>query len=282
MGSCQVCSSAATSPHFVKLGFEFVRCSGCGHISVNNVVQPETLAQHYGTTFFEGGDYSDYLGDRAILQRNFRRFATKLARFAPGGRLFEIGCAYGFFLDVARDRWDVSGIDIAEDAVVYARNQLKLRVTCGNLLQVELPSQSAEAVVMWDTIEHLERPSDYVAKAAAMLTPGGVLALTTGDAGSLLARARGKQWRLYHPPSHLHYFSRDTIGRLLRRNGLELVHFEHVGYSRSLDTMLFRLFGNGSSPSSARLYDLARATGLASVSLYLNLFDIMFVVGRKP
>jgi hypothetical protein len=281
MASCQICDCPVSAPHFVKSGFEFVRCSGCDHISVNDVVRPETLAEHYGTTFFEGGDYSDYRGDKAILQRNFRRFARKLARFAPGGRLFEIGCAYGFFLDVARDRWDVSGIDIAEDAIAYARNQLDLRVTCGDFLREPMLPECADAVVMWDTIEHLERPADYVAKASAMLPAGGALALTTGDVGSLLARARGKRWRLYHPPSHLHYFSRDTMDRLLRRNGLELVSFEHVGYSRSVDTMLFRLFGNGSSPSSARLYDMARATGLGSMSLYLNLFDIMFVVARK-
>ena len=60
---------------------------------------------------------------------------------------------------------------------------------------------------MWDTIEHLKRPDLFVQKAAADLRPGGLIALTTGDIGSLNARLRGARWRMIHPPTHLHYFS---------------------------------------------------------------------------
>jgi SAM-dependent methyltransferase len=43
--------------------------------------------------------------------------------FHRGGRLLEIGCAYGFFLEEARRFYDVAGIEIADAAVAFCRNR---------------------------------------------------------------------------------------------------------------------------------------------------------------
>jgi hypothetical protein len=60
--------------------------------------------------------------------------------------------------------------------------------------------------------------------ASRDLEPGGLLALTTGDIGSLNARLRGSNWRMIHPPTHLHYFSVQSITSLLKRHGIDTVH----------------------------------------------------------
>ena len=63
------------------------------------------------------------------------RIATELQRaekmaadgkLKPDGKLLEIGCAYGFFLDLARKHWDVRGLDVAEEGVAHARDDLGL------------------------------------------------------------------------------------------------------------------------------------------------------------
>ena len=57
----------------------------------------------------------------------------------------------------------------------------------------------------------------FIAKIAEVSSPDALLVLTTGDIGSRLARMRGQKWRLIHPPSHLHYFDRVTVTRLLAK-----------------------------------------------------------------
>ena len=73
---------------------------------------------------------------------------------------------------------------------------------------------------MWDVIEHLPDPRRTVEAAWERLRPGGLLALSTGDVGSMAARLHGRDWSLMTPPWHQFYFSRKTmraaaqIGRL--------------------------------------------------------------------
>jgi SAM-dependent methyltransferase len=280
---CEVCGSLGRAPLFDKAGYRVVRCTGCGHIFVPLQLTDAELAHKYESEFFSEGAYSDYVRDREVLQRNFARFVAILRshRPEPGGSLFEIGAAYGFFLDLAKRHWRVQGVDISVAAVAFARDTLGLDVVCGDFLDLPVTRETYDIVVMWDTIEHLRRPRAYVERARAILKPGGILALTTGDVGSLMARIRGPSWRLYHPPFHVHYFSRLTIARLLERCGLRPLEIKSIGFFRSLDTMLFRLAHDRDSGVLRGVYRMATKTGMTRVPVYLNLWDIMLVVARR-
>ena len=58
------------------------------------------------------------------------------------------------------------------------------------------------------------------------------LALTTGDIGSVNARLRGHKWRMIHPPTHLHYFSAETMKALLDRHGFRQSSISVIPVSR--------------------------------------------------
>ncbi len=205
---CEVCTNEGQESIFSKKGYEFLRCLRCGHISVQLDISDAELVRMYESCFFSEGAYADYVKDKEVLQKNFSRFIAILRQYSPGGLLFEVGCAYGFFLELARQHWQVGGVDINRISTSFARERLGLDVMYGNLLDLPIKDETYDVVAMWDTIEHLRNPADYVSKISMILKPGGILALTTGDVGSLVARVRGRQWRLYHPPFHLHYFSR--------------------------------------------------------------------------
>lgn len=281
MVACEVCLAQDHQPLFEKAGYRFERCRGCSHVRVQPDDVPGDLAAYYGRTFFADGGYADYVGDRVVLRRNFERFIRRIRRHGAGKRLFEIGCAHGFFLDLARRHWEVGGIDISPLAARYARDQLALDVVCGDFLDHPIAPSSVDVMVMWDTIEHLLHPAAYVQKIAECLKPGGLLALTTGDAGAVVPRLRGRRWRLYYPPEHLHFFSRATMCRLLARHGLKPVSIEPIGFSRSLDMMLHRMWADRKTGATVPLYRAAKAVGVTDIPVYLNLFDIMFVVAAK-
>jgi SAM-dependent methyltransferase len=229
--------------------------------------------------YFFGEEYLNYIEEKPTLQRNFADRITTLRRFSSGGRLFEIGCAYGFFLELAQRFWTVEGCDISEDGCAHAQ-QRQLKATCAEFLQLPVEPNSYDVVSLWDTIEHLPRPDLYIQKGAEMLSPGGLICLTTGDLGSLVARIRKDRWRLIRTPTHLYFFDRQSMERLLMTHGFEVIHFEHCGYYRSVQQILYSLLVlNHETPGRKKAYEVLKS--VFGFSLYLNLYDIMFVIARK-
>lgn len=182
-------------------------------------------ASIYTEDYFQGGQhdgYADYAGSADDLRREFRRTLDALP--VKSGKLIEIGCAYGFFLDEARGRFDVCGVEVSDAAreACIARGHVVARDFAG--VRARGPFDVA---VMLDVIEHLARPGDLLAELADALAPGAPLVITTGDFGSPLARAMGKRWRLMTPPQHLWFFSPGTLATLLERNGFSVTAVTH-------------------------------------------------------
>lgn len=257
-------------------------CTSCGFITANVALSDAELAALYGRDYFHGQEYADYEAEERSLRENFRRRITVLQRqigdFAKA-RLFEIGCAYGFFLDeVKGDVATASGMDISADAVAEGVRRFGVEARCGDYLATEI-GQDHDVVAMWDTIEHLGRPDLFLAKAARDLRPGGHIAITTGDIGSAFARFRGRRWRMIHPPTHLHYFSAATLSALLERSGFEVVHVSHPGITRNVQSALYIILAL--KLGMPGLFRFVRSLRIFNFSLTVNLHDIMFVVARR-
>jgi SAM-dependent methyltransferase len=200
-----------------------------------------------------------------------------------GGRrkLLEIGSAYGFFLEVARRRFAARGIDITREGCEYAKQRLGLEVLCADFMSVDFPSEYAEIVCMWDTIEHLARPDLYVEKIARIISPKGLLCITTGDIESIMARLRKGKWRLIHPPTHLYYFSRRSLGKLLGKFGFKIIYAEHCGFYRSLEQMTYGLFYLNKGKGSKAIYKGLSKLPVMNRSVYVNLGDILYVIAER-
>ncbi|WGD55349.1 class I SAM-dependent methyltransferase [Bradyrhizobium sp. CB1650] len=277
--NCLVCGGAYKPSHLPGL----FKCSSCGFISANLQIPEAELEALYGTDYFHGQEYLDYAAEAESLRVNFRRRISTLNQLRPNlieAELFEIGCAYGYFLqEVAPSVRRAFGIDISADAVERAIKDQNVAAEHADYLSYDL-GRKVDVITMWDTIEHLKRPDLFVEKAADDLKTGGLLAITTGDIGSYVARLRGKHWRMIHPPTHLHYFSVNTLSRLLKRHKLNVVYVAHPGNSRRLRSVLyFLLVLKG---KQRRLYDALRGSPVFNLDLTVNLFDIMYVVARKP
>jgi 2-polyprenyl-3-methyl-5-hydroxy-6-metoxy-1,4-benzoquinol methylase len=257
-------------------------CAECKFTTANLTLSEEQLRQLYTADYFAGNEYRDYVADREVIEKQFRQRLKRLLRFIPDAStksLFEIGCAHGFFLEVARNAFrSLAGIDLSEEAVAYARQNLGVEAQSSEFLTHQF-EVSPDVICLWDTIEHLARPDLYLRKIADLLPSRGVLALTTGDLDSWLARVRGSKWRQIHPPTHLHYFSRKTLRRLLLRNGFEIACLRSEGMYRRVDTMAYIVLCL--KHRHRQLYSRLSKTRLLNWDLYLNLGDIMFVVARK-
>ena len=263
------------------------KCLACGFITFRDY-KAQALLEIYSDEYFAGAEYADYVGQQDAMRRSMRRHLKQMNRYNPKhGSLLEIGCAYGLFLDEARSYFScVSGIDICTTPTTYAKERLGLDVYCDDFLKRDFGDVRFDVICFWDTIEHLAAPEAYIEKAAGLLNSEGMIFLTTGDIDSFNARLRGGNWRQIHPPSHLHYFSRDTVTVLLNRLGFEVTGIESTPYYHTAYNILasIRLRGGFSGRLASFALSLPVEKLARRLGFWINLGDIMFVAARvvKP
>jgi SAM-dependent methyltransferase len=280
--ACIVCDAHAWAPLYRVL----VRCARCGFVRAADLPASDDLARLYGPGYFRGEEYADYLGDEQVHLENFRRRFVRVT--AVAGRiesLYEIGCAYGLWLQTARANGvRAAGIDISSEAVRHAADTLKLDAALGAFDAARIGPGEFQAYCMWDTLEHLSHPETYVAKIAELLPAGGWFFLTTGDLGAPLAQRQAERWRMIHPPTHLQYFSRDTVRRFLARHGLQATHIESTPMCRSVHGTLegLKLLGTEPLRTLAGVVSSLVPRAIAKrLRFSIDLGDIMLVCARK-
>jgi len=201
--------------------YRAVRCR-CGFWYLSPRLAEEEMHRTYrDDRYFEGGGlgYSSYLAQEPTLRRTFVHLLDSLAqRGMTGGRLLEVGCAYGFFLDEARGRFErCEGTELSEAAARAAAPRVD-RVRLGGLEQLE-PGERFDVAACIHVIEHVYEPLSFVRQIREHLSPGGWLILATPDMGGFWRHLQGRRWPFYKMPEHVTYFDRKSLARLLELAG---------------------------------------------------------------
>ncbi|MBI3154355.1 MAG: class I SAM-dependent methyltransferase [Burkholderiales bacterium] len=217
--ACLVCGSTSRAQRFVQRGYPVYRCLGCGLQFVWPTPTAQELSDHYARNY--AVSLERYAAAR---ERNIARIA-ELERWRPErGRLLEVGAAYGHSLALARDMgWDVAGVELSGAAAAYAREHFGLEVFGSDLGEAPLEPGSFDAAILWHVLEHSRDPKAQILRLASLLRPGGVLGIRVPNAESFGSRVAGVWWPWMCPPTHLWFFSRSTLPRLLRDCGFEVV-----------------------------------------------------------
>jgi SAM-dependent methyltransferase len=276
--ACQACGSSS-EPRlcYRKSGYPIRRCNECGLGSTGLSADFDPTGI-YSRGYFSGGQndgYADYPGSEPVLRKEFRSALRRLkAAGRSDGKLFEIGCAYGFFLLEATRTFQVSGIEMCEEAADHCRRR-GLDVSTGFAAEEELARKGPfDAVVMLDVIEHLPDPWHVLCLAHRHLSPGGHLMITTGDWESIASRVMGPSWRLMTPPQHVFFFSRKNIHTILARAGFRVLELTRPGKLVPVNLALYQMLRIlGVKPRTFPL--------LNNVGIPINLFDAMCVIAVR-
>ena len=286
---CGLCGTQRSHPLFDIKGFTIVRCESCDLVYTNPRLKKEVLPQVYDEKYFKSDDslvhgYEDYALDQPAIQRTFQKRWELMSRFIQKkkGRILDVGCAYGFLLDLVRkEGWGTKGLDASSHAVQFAQQKLKLDVEKSDLTSFSFPPNSFDVVVMWDVIEHVPNPIQTLQSTYDVLKPGGILSLITPDQGSLSARLMKQKWVEYQKPDeHLYFFSKKTMDDLFRKTGFKRVWRGTAGKIVTVGFALERL--KAYQPHVFGLLNqMATKTRMDSINVPVNPMDKMFVLGQK-
>jgi 2-polyprenyl-3-methyl-5-hydroxy-6-metoxy-1,4-benzoquinol methylase len=180
---------------------------------------PEDYEAHVGTRRQQLGWLH-----RTVYLYGIQKRHRAIMRYIPPGRLLDIGCATGAFLDNMRERgWEVAGIEPSVRAATYAREELGLDVQNTALETAQLESESFDLVTMWNVLEHLSDPQRALHRIRETLRVGGLLVFAIPNVESYAVRLFGKYWAGYDIPRHLFVFPRATLERMVQVAGFEVL-----------------------------------------------------------
>lgn len=218
---------------FQANGCGLARCTGCGLVYVNHKFTAQELAQYYREGYYCGECglvYENYFADEELKIQGFRSRVEQIWKhYIHRGKLLDLGCAAGYFLEAAKPYFEVVGVELSDYAARYAREVFGHTVITGEVFDGKFPSNYFDVVTMWDVIEHLPNPRAVVQEIYRILKPRGLLVISTGDVESLNARRNLKGWKLIAPPWHLFYFSKRTLRQLLSTTGFRVRAIETNG-----------------------------------------------------
>jgi 2-polyprenyl-3-methyl-5-hydroxy-6-metoxy-1,4-benzoquinol methylase len=281
MQQCLICSNNS----FILLYDDtLLQCKKCGFVTANMHLTDHELKAVYNKEYFNGEEYQNYLEDKEVIQKNFfnrLKSIRKKINISSNASYLEIGCAYGFWGEIITRETSKPylGYDVSEEAVSYAKQVLKLNVKTQNYLDAPLPEKNYTDVFMWDVIEHLKSPEKYLKKISDEIADQGRVYITTGNINSLLAKIQKKKWRMIHPPTHLHYFSKKTIKLLLEKNDFIVENIRYIPIYRSLRQIFYSLFIL--NKPFGKLSNAIYTQIPQKAFLKINTYDIMLIIATK-
>lgn len=264
---------SCTSNAFGQCG-PIVRCLGCSFVYLNPRPTADTILGAYQRVV--DMRYDEERDGRLLT---FEESLAHLIRHERSGRLLDVGCLTGVFLQVACEGgFEVMGVEPSEWAARYAMKQ-GFQVHHG--VTSELPDEAGrfDVITCWDVVEHFSDPREELRQMRRLLRPGGLLALSTMDVESLAPRLLGRRWPWYMQ-MHLCYFSRRTLDQMLREVG-----FEPVEYARHRRTVRLGYLVSRLEPYTQLGYRAAEAVvsrlGLSDLPVSVDLGDLFVAYARR-
>jgi 2-polyprenyl-3-methyl-5-hydroxy-6-metoxy-1,4-benzoquinol methylase len=276
---------------------KILRCSNCALLYLYPWPDAEETEAVYGDTYFRNLEllqgqnrsifgYTDYIAERFNKQPQFAEIAREirslLVPLDRTPRLLEVGCGFGYFLDEAfEEGFSVTGVEFNPKAIERLSRKYVFPIKSGALEKVELEPGGFDAVAMFDVIEHLRNPFVCIDKIYDALAPGGLLAISTLDAESLVSRLIGKRLEDFRRTrEHLFFFSRHTLRRILEDHGFDLLLIRSIGHTFEINFLLNRLTLYN-QPVFSALRRIVDKLGLGSLQLRVNPHTKMIAIARR-
>ena len=244
---CNVCGSASYRVLYKKRdplsrqSFNVVVCSKCDLGFVNPRPTAEIMKHYYHAHYYLNR-FDDKKGlpgkKKTGLVKLYEFFWRTYSRYYPprvlktekdicnrytkgGGKLLDIGCANGDFLNVMQDSgFEVCGLEFSDHFI----NKFGLNIFKGRLCDAPYSAHCFHLVTMWAVLEHVSDPMEYLKEIHRILKPGGVVIF-------LVPNLKSVPFGICHNddiPRHLYLFSPKTIKEMLTRSHLTLKALIHT------------------------------------------------------
>ncbi len=236
--SCPVCTCSeaeeqgAYKDHSIsKEVFGISACANCGCWYTTPRPTQDKLSRYY-----QSDEYISHTGTKRNLfehiyhwvrKRTLRAKSRLISSYEPNGKILDIGCGTGAFLEEMRARGYIT-YGMEPDA--GARAKASAASTVYGSLEQAKTSAPFSIVTLWHVLEHLPHPRNTLKTIHAITSSNALLVIAVPDRESWDAATFSSDWAAYDIPRHLSHFRRSDISKLLKEHGFELLKIRSMWY----------------------------------------------------
>jgi SAM-dependent methyltransferase len=224
--TCPVCSETLPkkTKHLMISEYAYYICPHCSSYVLDPLPSSDDLKKIYesGDYFVDG--YIGYFESTDIQIKNFSQYIKTFSSVIKKNALIaEIGSGSGDFIRSMHNHGfnNVVGYELNP----HAREMAKAAGL--NIKPQDEFFQNAgpkiDLLCMFDVIEHIPDPEDFLVHCKDILAPDGLIAMVTGNIGSITSRLLGKMWWFLTPPDHCIIYTKDSMRTMLQRLDYEVV-----------------------------------------------------------
>lgn len=210
--------------------YKVLGCKTCSLVFVHPQPQRQELAVHYNEDY-----YDEWVGTQKHERaKMWARRMNNVEKYRQAGRLLDVGCGDGAFLDLAKKRgWRVAGTELSSCAARRASETLQADIFCGELFDADYPEKYFDVVTLWHVLEHVGDPMRYLLEVKRIIKSDGLLVIAVPNINDRVMQVayriiRGKRLKLYSRKDreiHLYHFSVETLIRYLGRTGFTCLSY---------------------------------------------------------
>jgi SAM-dependent methyltransferase len=184
----------------------------------------------------KGEIYDTYNVAAALTYLNLRATSWAHKRFLEdlphkGGKLLEIGCSSGDFLQKAREAgYSVTGIDYSAETASFTQYHHGLKDVFPFTIQ-ELsalnPDEKYDIIAFFQVLEHIDDIPDFIGCIKKLLKPGGIVAVSVPNRDRWRIQSERffrEIWDL--PPCHLTRWNTSSLEKVFKGYGFTAVTAE--------------------------------------------------------
>jgi glycosyltransferase involved in cell wall biosynthesis len=199
---------------------------------VKDVVEFRLAAKGFGTTSWvaRADEYSFKPGDGSS-----HSFMLEMLEGRPAGRVLDVGCGDGRFAEYLKAAGHtVTGLDDVERPGVRDRVDRFMEADLSRGLPADIGT-GYDIAIAGDVLEHVPNPLQTLRELSAVLRPGGQLMVSVPNFAHWYPRGRvmmglfGYDRRGILDQSHLRFFTRATLRRLVKRAGYDILDERTTG-----------------------------------------------------
>ncbi len=262
-------------------------CTQCGYES--GALEPAINQLQTHEAIHEG---DREIGLKALRLENFNEVMKLIEACAsPGAKLLlDVGAAHGWFLEKARERFTVLGVE--PDIVVGSKTAAAgIPIREGYFPQALQPHESFDVIVFNDVIEHIPDLRAAVLACNERLREGGILVLNLPNSRGLFYRLSKffaglgwqqpfeRMWQKGFPSPHVHFFHPQNLSKLIGKNGFTLMRDVELPSVR-LKGLLQRIrYASNTSPLNFCLQYLGTLVALPLTRIFSS--DVIVCIYRK-